>query len=293
MGILKKVIGKVVRAVWYSRSYVEIIDFPILCRLPQGKWFLCYGNSIGFNVFLYSFFHKWFYKIYDNEYLFLKRILKQNQNIVAMDVGANEGIFTIIMKAISDDCIIYAFEPSPRIYKRLKRNISLNRFNNVFIENCCLGSYEGITEFYECQRYQTGHSSIKCPAEDTSVPKKILKVPITTLDSYVNKKRVKKLDFIKVDIEGGELDFLKGGVATISKFKPTIMAEVHDLRTKQWGYRAFDIYNFLKQLGYNWYEIREGGILKEISFKEKDVIEYENLVAIHIDKLNQFKEMIS
>lgn len=120
-----------------------------------------------------------------------------------------------------------------------------------------------------------------------------MKVPITTLDSYVNKKRVKKLDFIKVDIEGGELDFLKGGVATISKFKPTIMAEVHDLRTKQWGYRAFDIYNFLKQLGYNWYEIREGGILKEISFKEKDVIEYENLVAIHIDKLNQFKEMIS
>jgi len=209
-----------------------------------------------------------------------------------MDIGANEGLFSLIFKTLQPNCLIYAFEPAPKSFKRFRINISLNNFSNIIIEKSCLGSYEGSTKFYNFQGPMSGLSSLRPPSNMILAPIKVISVPITTIDCYVKRKKIENLDFIKIDVEGGELDVLKGGVDSIKKINPIIMSEIQDLRTKNWNYKAFEIYQFLKLLNYNWYKITEKGFLKEVSLNKKDNIDYENLVAIPQDKENTINDLL-
>jgi hypothetical protein len=138
----------------------------------------------------------------------------------------------------------------------------------------------------------SGLSSLRPPSNMILAPIKVISVPITTIDCYVKRKKIENLDFIKIDVEGGELDVLKGGVDSIKKINPIIMSEIQDLRTKNWNYKAFEIYQFLKLLNYNWYKITEKGFLKEVSLNKKDNIDYENLVAIPQDKENTINDLL-
>src|SRR5690606_7992115 len=78
-------------------------------------------------------------------------------------------------------------------------------------------------------------------------------VKTITLDQYVDENDIKRLDFLKADIEGAEFAMLKGGAKAIEQFHPTLMLEIQQESTEKFGYQPEDLFNWLSERGYHAY----------------------------------------
>ena len=99
------------------------------------------------------------------------------------------------------------------------------------------------------------------------------------------------MDFIKLDVEGGELEVLRGA-EDLLKRRPRllILAELQDVRAKAWGHRAKDAAAFLESLGFRWFKPMLGGNLANVP---GDRDEYDdNLVAVPAERMREIAEMI-
>ncbi len=268
---------KIVQTVWFLRGKVSFLNFPLPCILPFGSWYLAYGDGMG----LMFFFHRPFE---ENEWRYVREFLKPDMTFV--DIGANQGFYTLLAaKQVGPNGRVFSFEPVPSQTKKLKRNIKINRFHNVTVEPKALGFKEGFADMYVCLDGDEALSSLRSPSEDVTSTKKMVKVPVTTLDNYVKKYNIPSIDFIKIDVEGGELHVLKGAINTLKNFRPILMCEVQDERTRQWGYPASKIYTFLEDYNYSWFSVSENGTLKPSLATDKHEIKGENLIAVPNEKI--------
>ena len=102
---------------------------------------------------------------------------------------------------------------------------------------------------------------------------------MTRLDDFVRKSRIERVDFIKLDVEGAELTVLKGASDLLQRSpRPVIHAEVEDIRTEPWGYRASEIVRTLDALGFEWFEPQFDGTLVRIGPEREEF--QANLVAV-------------
>lgn len=259
---------------WYSRSRISCLNFPIPCRLPYGGWFLAYGDAMGARICGY---HLSRHPYEEGQWKFVSRFLKPKMTF--FDVGANQGFYTVLAaKRVGSEGKIFSFEPAVTEFRKLLRNLAINRCKNVATESVALGNHEGFTEFYLCLDHQGSFSSISRPAEDVTAEYERLKVEITTLDSYVQRCQVTSLDLLKIDVEGGELGVLKGGDMVFKTLRPIVICEVEDRRTRQWGYQAREIVEFLHDYDYLWFSVLRDGTLQPAIFTEN--YEWSNLVGI-------------
>jgi len=111
---------------------------------------------------------------------------------------------------------VYAFEPEPNNLEKLFTNISRNRIENVVAEGLGLSNVEGELKMI------SGAGSSKLTNGDKGVS-----VSVTTVDRYVEQNQIKRLDFIKMDVEGHEADVIEGASTSIQKFKPKLAVSVY------------------------------------------------------------------
>lgn len=183
---------------------------------------------------------------------------------------------------------VIAFEPSPRELTRLKLNLVLNQSKNVQIEPMALGSEIGTKEMFICMGKDTGCNSLRPPK--VSDPIKSTPIQITTLNAYLQEHPIPKVNFIKLDVEGGELDLLKGADQLLKEHRPLLLCEVYDNRSEPWGYKCVDVYDLLQTYCYHWFNFTNAGKLK--SFPRK--LEYsENLLAVPEEKIQSLKSYFS
>lgn len=120
------------------------------------------------------------------------------------------------------------------------------------MERAAVSSYEGETEFFFVNGRDTGCNSLRPPVVADRVQK--IRVPVVTLDGALGRLGIERADFLKMDVEGGELEVLKGAIKLLSKnYRPLILCEVADVRTAPWGYKAREIIRFLVNLHYSWF----------------------------------------
>ena len=176
---------------------------------------------------------------------------------ICIDVGANQGIYTIPMaKIVGDKGSVISVEPMKYAQSIIKKNADINKLKNIKIINGVISDKTGI----ETLDFSIGAG----PASITRNlgKKKILKVKSTTIDKLVSDNFLKKVNFIKLDIEGAELLALKGAKKTIQRFSPIICLECE---VNRFGV----IYNFLNKFSYNAYLFDANGkLLKIKSIKE-------------------------
>lgn len=146
--------------------------------------------------------------------------------MICLDVGANIGYYsTLYSKKIGEDGKVLSIEPSPINFKYLNLNLEKQNMNNFTTFNCACGDIEGEIEFCLDSRAN------KCfiPTTNDALPPnhELIKVPIRTIDSIVTETEIKKIDFVKMDVEGYEWQTLQGAINSIKKFKPTIQIEIH------------------------------------------------------------------
>jgi FkbM family methyltransferase len=147
---------------------------------------------------------------------------------VFVDVGANVGAYSL--RAASSGMKVYSFEPNTETVRILRRNAEINHLT-VEVMEVALGAENGTVKF--------------APFGGTSrvTPEGTVDVPIRTLDSY----ELPSIDLMKVDVEGYELDVLKGAKQTLARCRPTLMIEMH-----HWlgAMGEAELFNILIEAGY-------------------------------------------
>lgn len=239
-------------------------------RLPWGTWMITWNDVMGGHLRGANLPEP-------EETAFMRRILRPGMKI--FDIGAHNGYYSLLSSAmVGPHGHVTAFEPSPRERRRLRLNLRLNRLTNVTVEGVAVGAITGSGQLFVCD-YETGCNSLRPPAVNETTTMTL--VQLTSLDDYCRESGV-VTDLVKIDVEGGERDVLRGAVDVLSLHRPLVLCEVADIRTEPWGYRAVEIYDFLTSLDYHWYSIGPDGILHPCSRKEAF---HENLVAVPREKV--------
>jgi FkbM family methyltransferase len=183
-----------------------------------------------------------------------------------IDVGSNIGWFSLCMLYSNEDNIVHSFEPQSRIYDRLVKNISINNFSDRIVANK-VGLSSGFSDkknIYNMPNDPHGHAFVefKEGAEVIDI------IELWSMDYYIDKEKIRDLKFIKIDVEGHELDVIKGSLNSIQSWSPVIMfeAKINGRITN----RFYEIFNLVTSINGNYklYKIPE--------FKGK-IIEVKNL----------------
>ena len=127
---------------------------------------------------------------------------------VFVDVGANLGAYSV--RASAWEMKVYSFEPNPENVKAFRRNLEINHLS-VDILGCALGSSEGVANL-------SPNGAISRLTSESGV-----KVPVHTLDSF----ELPRIDLLKVDVEGYELEVFQGAIKTLERCHPAIVVEMH------------------------------------------------------------------
>ncbi len=141
---------------------------------------------------------------------------------VALDIGMNFGFFACLL---AQRCsAVCGFEPVPWLAKRARANAKLNGLNNLTIAEMALSDRTGKVMLHVPSEGNPnwGASSLVHEAGVGIAP---IEVDTDTLDNFAAQAGFKRLDFIKLDVEGAEFLVLKGGAQTLAKFKPVIIFE--------------------------------------------------------------------
>lgn len=236
---------------FYSRWIRLFPGVPLPARLPFGAWFLARNDSVG-GAEMHGGFEL-------AERAFVSRFLQAG--MTALDIGAHHGLYTLLAsKLVGPNGRVFAFEPSPRERRALRWNVGFNRCKNVVIEGLALGNEEGEGSLYVVDVHETGCNSLRPPALPDATS--IIPVHVISLDQWLAVHHPESVDFIKLDVEGGELSVLQGAEKLLERRpRPVILAEVQDIRTQPWGYRAKEIISFLSDKGYRWFSISADGSL--------------------------------
>ncbi len=194
---------------------------------------------------------------YESEEIRMINKFIKEDNII-LDIGANIGWYSINLAAKVPHGKVIAFEPIPKTFSYLKKNIALNNIKNIEAYNFGLSDKEEILDFYYDPKL-TGATSLRNLHEDRE--KTIIKCEVKRMDDVVP-DLVSKVDFIKCDVEGAELFVVKGGIETIKREKPVIFLEMLRKWAGKFGYHPKDIILILKDMGYNCYCVENGKLLK-------------------------------
>ncbi|MDC0931506.1 FkbM family methyltransferase [Methylophilaceae bacterium] len=169
---------------------------------------------------------------------FIKYVEESKNKKCILDIGAHAG-FTVLPVSINIniDAKLYAFEPSTENFKALQNNLLMNGCDNVFVENCLVGEEKNDNvSFYERDDICATSSIVNnLNRKFNKTSKKQI-----TIDLYCNAHNIKP-DLIKIDVEGAEIDVLRGARKTISKFKPIIFLSVHPREIRALGYSEQDL----------------------------------------------------
>ena len=179
------------------------------------------------------------------ETFLFSQIVKSGNHVI--EVGSNIGSHTIMLsKAVGENGKVYAFEPQRHTFQLLCANLALNEIFNVHAFNQAAGESNKLEKFPIIDpRHPNnfGASSFferNFPSEEVNV---------ITIDSI----NIKRLDFLKMDAEGYEMNILFGAKETISNQRPIIFTEY---LCHHGGDRSKEIYNLIHPLGYKiWYFI--------------------------------------
>jgi len=161
----------------------------------------------------------------------MKKILRPDMDV--FDLGANIGFYVIIEAQIVNS--VLAVEPVKYNYDLLVKNIKLNKHENVTTNRCAIGDYTGQGKIYTSNRCNWATIVDKNNRTPNYAERwdKFSKgheiIQMYTLDDFVNKFSIKKIDLIRMDVEGAEVDIIGGGIKTISAMPKDsyLIIEIH------------------------------------------------------------------
>ena len=168
---------------------------------------------------------------------------------ICVDVGANVGYFTMLMANSARTGSVHAFEPLPMNVALLKASIELNGFTNIHVNQCAVGDRTGEISFV--QSTDTAYSSLR----DTGrkLAEHAFRVPMITLDDYLERVGITRVDVIKADVEGSEELVVEGATKLLNNraARPRlVLLELFNHNLQAFGSSVAGVVQKMGSLGY-------------------------------------------
>ena len=189
------------------------------CKLDAGS-----GHTLRLQIRvrddLSRYWYFWGYAHYElGTTRLLRRLLECRR--VFFDVGANIGYHTFLAAALLEGRgSVHAFEPWSAVFEDLAANARLNAFRCLELNRCALSDRDGQSPLFLPDRPEWTTASL--------VPNGTACEPVPTLrfDSYCKRRGLERVDLMKIDVEGAELQVLRGMGSLLSRWQPDIVLEV-------------------------------------------------------------------
>jgi len=229
-----------------SNSFIKNAAYSILDAVTFGK-----GIARSINGFKVRFPARWvryFPSDYEKEnYAILKQHLKPGMDVI--DIGAHIGLFSVVCSQLTEGKgKIVCFEPTPGTHKLLLETLKINHCNNVTPVQAAVSDKEGAATFYISSDHE-GNNSNSLVGDNPLHKMSGYEVRLETIDAVTAKYSLTP-SVIKVDVEGAELDTLKGGLQTFSRLKPQLILGLHPAAIKRKGDSLEAIWDLLVKVPY-------------------------------------------
>jgi FkbM family methyltransferase len=241
-----------------TRKYTKgVKNLPIIIKKCMGNITMKVDKTsyMGGSIYWSGFHHV-------NEIVFLNNFLQPN--MVLVDIGANQGEFSLFAASKLTEGKVISFEPVSKQHGMLTENITLNSFKNIIVNNYGLSDqvaslpiYTSLNEDLHSGIHE-GLSTLFATGDRVDLEETI---DLKIFDIEFENK-LEKIDFIKIDIEGSELFALKGMRNHLSRFKPMILIELNDDTFGAANYTVKDVTDYLEEFGYQAYTLFRGKITK-------------------------------
>ncbi len=250
---IAKIVSKMFRA---SRKLVGLGDEVTVVRGGL-RWCLDLREGIDFAIYLRGSFEK------ELVYCYTKYI---GTGGTVLDIGANIGANTLPLASnVGERGRVIAFEPTDYAVQKLHRNVHLNPqlVDRISIEQIMLTNSsmkEVPLQFYarwpldKKDRIHETHMGALSEATNTSS---------RTLDDYLHSHDIEKVDFIKLDVDGGELEVLEGGREMLARIRPPIVLELAPYVYDSSNRKFQRMLKFLFELGYGLHSLRDNSRLSD------------------------------
>jgi FkbM family methyltransferase len=198
------------------------------------------------------------------------------------DVGANVGLYSLLAASTNPAAEIHAFEPTAAVIEVLRSNIALNGFRNITANNCGIGKDSGEGFLRECRGMDDTNEGMNYIAHDSVHPEATDRpVAIVSLDDYCVANGIKRIDLLKMDIEGGEYDALSGARKLLEANSiGCLFVEFMGWAAERSNHSTADLKRVLLEAGYLLFRLGKNGFLPV----EAEVVpDSENVIAFAPD----------
>ena len=194
------------------------------------------------------------------------------------DIGANIGWYSIMVAKSNRNVLVHSFEPIPKTYQSLVKNVDLNSLPNISTHNFGFSDKSGEFDFYYYPEGSGNASSANVTGRSDT---EVVKCKVKTLDEYINESN-EQIDFIKCDVEGAELLVFKGGIDAIKNSKPIVFSEILRKWSQKFNYNPNEIFELFYKLGYLSFTIN--GSFLESFYKMNESTQETNFFFLHQKK---------
>jgi len=221
----------------------------------------------------------------------VKKLIKKGD--AALVLGANIGYWTCLLaELVGESGSVYAFEPSPENFEFLKKNVEMNGYKNIILEQKAVSDRSYTTKLYLSEGGSMDNRIYKSHDNRKSVD-----VDVVKLDDYFQNNDI-KFDFINSNIQGADFAAIKGMQSLLQKSpNAKIIVEFSPDQAKQFGSYPDEFIDDMAKQNFNFYEvwwynknIQPITIKKLKKFTKKNVDT--NLLLIKEDSIRFYKEKL-
>jgi FkbM family methyltransferase len=225
-----------------GRPHAAATRFLVKEASINGYRMLVFVNEdVGCKIYCYREFER-------DESMLIARVIREEA--ICVDVGAHVGYYTLLFASKASRGEVHSFEPVPRSFYLLSTNVLTNGFYNVTLNCCALGNVDGEMSFTVSK--DSAYSSL---VDTERKPReRVIRVPVKSLDSYCRERALRRIDFLKVDVEGAEKMVLEGALGCLEDvhLKPKIMMlELYEPMLQKYSTSIEEIVRWLGDFGYS------------------------------------------
>ncbi|MDI1353456.1 MAG: FkbM family methyltransferase [bacterium] len=222
---------------------------------------------MSFSIKLGNILYKYAYGIYKPVYTVFKNqqdafeisLLKKHisEGDIVLDIGANIGYYAgILARLVGEKGQVHCFEPDLKNFSHLKD--SVGSLNNVLVNNKAVGAKTELLSMYTSKNLNVDHRTYEPEEYDEK-----LEIQALSIDDYVSELKIAKVDFIKIDIQGFEMQAIKGMERTLAENKDLkIISEFWPYGLKKAGSSVSQYYDFLNSKGFICYLLEKETLSK-------------------------------